>query len=76
MTTTIQYIASRSAQEAPKMRIAAPMTFGARLAGRCLAPGEAAWFFNVPTEALSDTTPVQAAPPEAEDKIQIGPLDV
>ncbi|MGE8449076.1 MAG: hypothetical protein ACN6OP_00350 [Pseudomonadales bacterium] len=76
MTTAIQYIASRSAQEAPKMRIAAPMTFGARLARHRLAPGETAWFFNVPQEPPSDTTPPQAEPAKPEDKVQIGPLDV
>jgi hypothetical protein len=58
------------------MRNAAPMTFGARLAARRLAPGEAAWFFNVPAPALSDSAPAQAEPPDADDKIQIGPLDV
>ncbi|MCW3151928.1 hypothetical protein N8H69_05235 [Achromobacter spanius] len=58
------------------MRKAAPMTFGARLAARRFTKEEIAWFFNVPTELLSETPPVQAPPPDTRDKIQIGPLDV
>jgi len=52
------------------------MTFGARLAARRFTKEEIAWFFNVPTELLSETPPVQAPPPDTRDKIQIGPLDV
>lgn len=58
------------------MRNAAPMTFGARLAARRPTPEEAAWFFNVPADATSAVDPEQAEPSSADDRIQIGPLDV
>ncbi|MNL00887.1 hypothetical protein D3C87_1213340 [compost metagenome] len=58
------------------MRNAAPMTLGARLAARRPTAEEAAWFFNVPAEASSAAAPEQAKPSDADDKIQIGPLDV
>lgn len=57
------------------MRSAAPMTFGARLALHRPAPEEARWFFNVPDEAAGNTTP-PAPPTEADERVQIGPLDV
>lgn len=58
------------------MRIAAPMTFGARLAAHQITKEDLAWFFNVPVELLSDVAPVPTTPAEAQDKVQIGPLDV
>lgn len=58
------------------MRNSALLTFGARLASRRLAPGEAAWFFNVPQESSSEPTPQPEAPAKSDDKVQIGPLDV
>ncbi|MNY78053.1 hypothetical protein D3C86_2181500 [compost metagenome] len=58
------------------MRNCAPLTFGARLAARRVTEEEAAWFFNVPPEVLSDTAPAQVGPSDADDKIQIGPFDV
>ena len=58
------------------MNNAAPLTFGARLATRRSAKEETAWFFNVPAAVLSETTPAQVAPANADEKIQIGPLDV
>lgn len=53
----------------------APLTFGARLALRRPAPEEARWFFNVPDDAADNTTP-PAPPTEADERVQIGPLDV
>lgn len=58
------------------MRNAAPMTFGARLASRRLAPGEATWFFNGLVEAESDVAPQATEAPKPAEKVQIGPLDV
>lgn len=52
------------------------MTFGARLAARRPTAEEAAWFFNVPAEVASAAPPEQAEPSSADDRIQIGPLDV
>ncbi|WP_180100736.1 hypothetical protein [Achromobacter mucicolens] len=52
------------------------MTFGARLAARRPTPEEAAWFFNVPADVTSAGDPEQAEPSSADDRIQIGPLDV
>lgn len=56
------------------MRNAAPMTFGARPAAHRLTKEEIAWFFNVPVETLCDTPP--AVPADADERVQIGPLDV
>lgn len=58
------------------MRNAAPMTFGTRLAARRPTAEEAAWFFNVPVDATSAADSEPAKPPDADQKIQIGPLDV
>lgn len=58
------------------MRNAAPMTFGARLAAQLLTVQDAAWFFNVPTEPAPPDTPDQGEPANADDRIQVGPLDV
>ncbi len=76
MTTTTQDAASRSAQEAPKLRKAAPMTFSARLAATLQDADDAAWFFNVPHEPTVDAASSQAEPAKSEDRVQIGPLDV
>ncbi len=54
----------------------APPTFGARLASRQLAAGEAAWFFNDPHELANRAAPEQPEPTKPPDKVQIGPLDV
>lgn len=53
-----------------------PMTFGARFAARRPTAEEAAWFFNVPAEPAPSDTPDQAELAEADDRIQVGPLDV
>lgn len=59
-----------------------PLAFGARLASRRLAPGEAAWFFNSPAGAGEEGRPEPAhvpgdtASPPAPGAIQIGPTDV
>lgn len=57
------------------MRNAAPMTFGARLALHRPAPEQVPWFFNVPDETQDDSAP-PAPPTEADERVQIGPLDV
>lgn len=58
------------------MRNAAPMTFGARLAAHRLTVEHAAWFFNDPGEPAPPDTSEQAEPADADDRIQVGPLDV
>ncbi|MEN4918243.1 hypothetical protein ABE485_06190 [Achromobacter spanius] len=58
------------------MRNAAPMTFGARLAARRFTKEEIAWFFNVPPAIPNDAAPLPIEPGEADDRVQIGPLDV
>ncbi|WP_287142609.1 hypothetical protein [Achromobacter sp.] len=58
------------------MNNVAPLTFGAGLAACRSAKEETAWFFNLPAAVLSETTPAQVAPADADEKIQIGPLDV
>ncbi|CAB3850112.1 hypothetical protein LMG26691_01938 [Achromobacter animicus] len=58
------------------MRNAAPMSFGARLAARRPTAEEAKWFFNVPFEVTSADDPEPATPSDADEMIQIGPLDV
>lgn len=58
------------------MRNAAPLTFGARLAGHRFTPEEAAWFFSVPDETPPASAPELPAPASEDRRGQIGPLDV
>ncbi len=58
------------------MHSAGPMTFGARLARHQVAPEEAVWFFNVPYDTQDGGVSEQAESGEADDGVQIGPLDV
>jgi len=51
-------------------------TFGARLARHQVAPEEAVWFFNVPYDTQDGGVSEQAESGEADDGVQIGPLDV
>lgn len=57
------------------MRNAAPLTFGARLATHPIKKEQIAWFFNVPDDVADNTAP-PAPPTEADERVQIGPLDV
>lgn len=61
---------------------AAPLTFGARLAGSRLTREEIAWFFNCPQQLLDVECgapahiPGDTTSPPVPGAIQIGPLDV
>lgn len=55
---------------------AAPLTFGAGLAGHRVTPEEAARYFNVSEKTPTARAPEQPEPSSGDRRVQIGPLDV